>query len=126
MGHYAKVEDGVVVDVIVAQQDFVATLDGVWIKTSYNTHGNVHYDGDGQPDGGVAIRKNYAKIGGVYDAERDAFYDQQPFPSWTLNEDSCFWEPPIPEPKSDYNWMWDEELYQSDNTQGWVLFDPAT
>ena len=78
-----------------------------WIQTSYNHN----------------FRKMYASIGFIYSESADVFYPPQPFPSWTL--DSNFdWQPPISMP-SDYGmdnkYNWDEELYQSDNTKGWVL-----
>jgi hypothetical protein len=131
MAHFAEVDEysNKVVRVIVADQEFIdsgAVGDPKnWIQTSYNTRGGVHYDpttrevSDTQEK---ALRKNYAGIGYIYDKERDAFYLPQPYPSWTLNEDTCIWNPPIPAPSGYY--IWDEELYQSDNTQGWVL-DPS-
>ena len=85
MGHFAKVEDGVVIEVIVAEQDFIdsgAVGDpALWIQTSYNTRGNVHYGADGKPDGGVALRKNYAGIGYMYDKDLDAFIPLKQFDS---------------------------------------------
>ena len=103
MSHYAKVVNGIVTQVIVADQVWVDSLDGTWVQTSYNTQGGVHLLGD------TALRKNYAGIGYTYDSTRDAFYAPQPFPSWTLNEDSCFWEPPTPMPKDDKFYGWDED-----------------
>lgn len=89
MGHFAKVLDGKVIQVIVAEPEFFNTFvdssPGQWIQTSYNTRGNVHYGPDGQPDGGVALRGNYAGIGFTYDAQNDVFYAPQPGPEWTLN-----------------------------------------
>lgn len=112
MAHFAKVENGVVVEVIVADQAFIdsgAVGDG-WIQTSYNTRGGVHYGPDGKPDGGIALRKNYAGIGGVYDAVRDAFYDQQPYPSWILDEATCYWNAPVllPADSDVVYYKWDE------------------
>ena len=82
MGHFAKVNNGVVEQVIVAEPEFFDTFvdssPGQWIQTSYNTRGGVHYGQDGQPDGGVALRKNYAGIGFSYDAQRDAFIPPKP------------------------------------------------
>lgn len=127
MSHFAQVENGTVINVIVAEQDFIDSLpaeQGVsWVQTSYNTRGGVHYDPvTGNPDGGVALRKNYAWIGDVYDSVRDAFYRPQPHASWTLNESSCQWEAPIPYPDDGNGpYEWDDALYQSDNTQGWVI-----
>lgn len=108
MAHYAKVENGVVTQVIVADQAFIdsAVLGHGWIQTSYNTRGNVHYGSDGQPDGGVALNKNYAGIGYTYDGT--GFAAPQPFPSWTLNQDSYVWEAPIAMPTDDKRYSWDE------------------
>lgn len=112
MAHYAKVLDGVVLNVIVAEESFFDTfLDtspGRWIQTSYNTHGGVHYGADGEPDGGVALRKNYACVGCFYDEQKDAFYDKKPFPSFVLNQDTFLWEPPIPHPDDGKSYLWDE------------------
>jgi len=77
-------------------------------RASYNTRGGVHYGQDGQPDGGVAFRKNYASIGGSYDPVRDAFIPPKPFPSWVLDEDTCCWNPPVPYPDEGFH-EWDEE-----------------
>ena len=118
MAHFAKVVDGTVSQVIVAEPEFFDTFvdssPGTWIQTSYNTRGGIHYSPEtGEPDGGVALRKNYAGIGFIYDAVRDAFYTPQPYPSWTLNEDSCVWEPPVAYPTDGEMYNWNEE------TQSW-------
>jgi hypothetical protein len=121
MSHFAKVENGIVTQVIVAEQDFVDAQEGTWVQTSYNTYGGVHYSPETrEPDGGVALRKNYAGIGYIYDSDRDAFYAPQPYPSWTLNESSCIWEAPIPIPDDGNRYEWDEDAYQADNTTGWI------
>lgn len=103
MAHFAKVINGIVDQVIVAEQDFIdsgAVGDpATWVQTSYNTRGGVHYGQDGQPDGGVALRKNYAGIGYTYDAGRDAFIPPKPFNSWVLDEQTCYWNPPVPQPE---------------------------
>ena len=101
MSHFAKVVNGIVTSVIVAEQDFVDTQEGTWVQTSYNTSGGVHSLGN------TPLRKNYAGIGYVYDEGRDAFYSPQPYASWTLNEDTCFWESPVPYP-SEGEHEWDE------------------
>lgn len=112
MAHFAKVENGVVIQVLVIEQDVVNS--GAfgdpksWVQTSYWTHGGVHYGADGKPDGGTALRKNYAGVGFTYDPVRDAFIPPQPFPSWTLNEQTCFWEPPSPMPLDGRLYQWDE------------------
>ena len=120
MGHYAKVINSVVVDVNVATQDWVdAQLDAwTWVQTSYNMRGGVYYDPTTNlPHADQSLieletgrkRKNYAGIGYRYDSERDAFIPPQPFISWTLNEDTCLWEAPIPYPSdSEKIYMWNE------------------
>ena len=107
MSHFAKVENGVVTQVIVAEQDVIDSgLFGEpssWVQTSYNTQGGVHVLG------GTPLRKNFAGIGFTYDAVRDAFIPFQPFPSWVLNEDTCLWESPIPYPQDGKEYIWNEE-----------------
>jgi hypothetical protein len=102
VGHYAKVENGIVTQVIVADgPDWCEkNLGGEWIQTSYNTHGGVHTGGK------FPIHKNYAGIGYLFDGI--GFYAPQPFPSWTLNKDTYFWEPPTPRPDNDKFYTWDE------------------
>ena len=118
MAHFAKVENEIVTTVIVAEQDFIdAHCEGTWVQTSYNTHGGVHYGQDGEPDGGTALRKNYAGIGFTYDASRDAFYEPKPYPSWTLNANSCVWEPPTGMPDDDNLYRWNED------TPSWVIWE---
>ena len=113
MAHYAKVVNGIVETVIVAEADFfnnfVDTSPGDYIQTSYNTSGGQHLQG------GTPLRKNFAGVGHIYDAVRDAFYGPQPYSSWTLNEETCLWEAPVAEPDDGkmYNWnetdqQWDE------------------
>ena len=113
MSHFAKVLNGVVTEVIVAEQDFINSgLVGPaseWVQTSYNTRGGVHYGEDGQPDGGTALRGNYAGIGYTYDSTHDVFYAPQPYPSWTLNNTTWMWEPPVPYPTDDKMYQWNEE-----------------
>ena len=110
MSHFAKVEGGIVTQVIVAEQDFInsgAVGDPAsWVQTSYNTYAGQHRNG------GTPLRKNYAGIGMVYDSVRDAFYAPQPFPSWVLDEATCIWNAPVAlpsdagtgEPPKAYNW----------------------
>tara|TARA_R110001632_G_C11063062_1_gene386199 strand:+ start:105 stop:446 length:342 start_codon:yes stop_codon:yes gene_type:complete len=109
MAHFANVIDGIVTQVVVADQSFIDNLDDsvLWVQTSYNTHGGVH------SGGGTPMRKNYAGIGMTYDATRDAFYDPQPYPSWSLNDDSCLWEAPTAMPDGDGFYTWNE------NTTSW-------
>ena len=104
MGHFAKVKNGIVTQVIVAEQDYIDTLNDTssWIQTSYNTYGGVH------KLGGTPFRKNYAGAGYTYDSERDAFIPVKPFPSWVLNEETCIWEAPTPYPNSNDAYGWNE------------------
>ena len=112
MAHFAKVVDGIVEQVIVAEQDFIDTQEGTLVQTSYNTRGGVHLGQDLEPDGGVALRKNYAGIGFTYDSDRDAFYEPKPYPSWVLDEDTCWWNAPVDYPTDDKLYKWDEESGQ--------------
>jgi hypothetical protein len=128
MAHYVKVVDGTVVNGIVAEPEFFDTFvdssPGEWIKTSYNMRGGVYYDpATGEPHadqaGMIAAdegrqRKNYAGLGYTYDRTRNAFIPPKPFASWTLNEDSCLWEPPVAYPTDGKMYRWDEE------TTNWV------
>lgn len=95
MSHFAKIENDLVVEVIVAEQEFVDTLDGEWVQTSYNTHGGVHYNPDTQEpsaDQSRALRKNYAGIGYSYNRELDAFIAPKPDDNFELNTSTCLWE----------------------------------
>lgn len=86
-----------------------------WIQTSYSTRGGVHYGPDGQPDGGVALRANYAGIGDTYDSINDVFYGPQPYPSWLISAPTWLWQAPVPYPKNGSLYKWDEA------TLSWVL-----
>jgi len=104
LSHFAKIENGLVTQVIVAEQDVIDSgLFGTgWVQTSYNTHGGQHPEG--RP-----LRKNYAGIGYTYDEQRDAFIAPKPFLSWLLNEETCLWNSSVPYPTDDKNYIWDEE-----------------
>ena len=108
MSHYAKVLNGVVTQVIVAEKEFFNTFidssPGEWIQTSYNTKGGVHYGQDGKPDGGIALRGNYAGIGFIYDKLNDVFYSPQPFPSWKISSPDWIWKAPIEYPSDEKNY----------------------
>ena len=112
MAHFAKVVDGKVTQVIVAEPEFFNTFvdssPGEWIQTSYNTRGGVH------TLGGTPLRKNYAGVGYIYDSVRDAFIPPKPYALWTLNEDTCLWDAPVAYPTDGKIYNWDE------NTQQWV------
>jgi len=106
MSNWAEIdENNIVIRVLVGDNNepdegetFINSLGGTWVKTSYN--GN--------------IRKNYAGIGMSYDPARDAFILPQPFPSWSLNEDTCLWEAPTPMPTDGqlYRWVEDDLNWQ--------------
>ena len=112
MAHFAKVNNGIVEQVIVAEPEFFTTFvdssPGEWIQTSYNTSGGVH------KNGGTPLRKNFAGIGFTYDRTKDAFIPPKPFNSWLLNETTCLWEAPTPMPQDDKVYNWDEA------TTSWV------
>ena len=105
MSHFAKVLDGKVTQVIVAEpeffQTFVDSSPGAWIQTSYNTMGNQHPNG-------TPLRGNYAGVGFTYDAQNDVFYAPQPYPSWTLNTTTWLWEAPVAYPTDGKLYRWDE------------------
>jgi hypothetical protein len=115
MAHFAKVLDGKVTQVIVAEPEFFETFvdssPGQWIQTSYNTQGGVHLLG------GTPLRKNYAGIGYTYDSARDAFIPPQPYASWLLNEDTCLWDAPVSYPTDEKTYKWDEP------TTAWIEAD---
>ena len=120
MSHFAKVENGVVTQVIVIEQDVLNTGywgdPSLWVQTSYNTYAGEH------KLGGTPLRKNYAGIGYTYDAERDAFIPPKPYVSWTLNEDTCQWGAPVamPEAVEGKFYTWDEA------NLAWVSHDIPT
>ena len=111
MSHFAKVENGVVTQVLVIEQDVIDSgLFGdpaLWIQTSYRTFGGQHPED--RP-----LRKNYAGVGFTYDAERDAFIPPKPFQSWVLDEDTCRWTAPVAYPMDGKPYRWDE------TTLSWV------
>jgi hypothetical protein len=118
MAHYAFLdENNIVTEVIVGidENEFIEGLDPeIWYgnfrgqvckRTSYNT-----FAGENKANG-TPFRKNYAGIGFIYDQDRDAFYIQQPYPSWTLNEETCIWEAPVAMPNLGYAVKWDEDSF---------------
>ena len=113
MSHFAKVNNGIVVEINVAEAEFFDTFidssPGEWVQTSYNTKGGVHYEPNSNTpssDQSKALRKNYAIIGGSYDGI--GFSESQPFASWTLNSTTYFWEPPVAYPSDGKDYKWDE------------------
>lgn len=113
MSHFAKVVNGIVQQVIVAEYDFFDTYidnsPGLWIQTSYNTRGNVHHNSDNMPDGGKPLRGNYAGRGSIYDAKNDVFYSPSPYASWILNQETWTWNAPIAYPSDNKSYTWDED-----------------
>jgi len=111
MAHFAQVKSGIVQQVIVADQNFINTLSDAsdWVQTSYNMIGGVNKTGLGS-----SLRKNYAGIGHTYDSVKDAFYAPKPYPSWTLDTDTCLWNAPTPMPNDGHMYNWDE------STLSWV------
>jgi|TARA_R100000482_G_scaffold104640_2_gene47336 hypothetical protein len=122
MAHYAFLNmQNIVTEVIVGKDETDGSTnweihygnirEQVCKRTSYNTRGGAHIN-DGTP-----FRKNYAGIGFTYDYARDAFIPPQPFNSWTLNSDTCLWDPPVAYPEDGNRYTWDEE------NQEWDLLD---
>jgi hypothetical protein len=124
MAHYAFLDDNNIVTEVIVGRDEDDLANGVssWedyygsfrsqrcLQTSYNTYGGVHYtNGKPSKEQSKTFRKNYAGIGYTYDEERDAFIPPQPYESWTLNEDSCLWESPVPYPADGGLYVWDED-----------------
>jgi hypothetical protein len=118
MASFAQIDDnGIVLRVVAVEQDFIDSgklgYPGTWVQTSYNTHGGVHYAPNStEPDGGVALRKNFAGKGYTYDFVRDAFIPPRPpHASWTLDEDTCLWVSPVPHPMDGKGpYYWDEDV----------------
>ena len=104
MSHFAKVENGIVTKVIVAEKEFFDTFvddsPGEWIQTSYNDN----------------FRGRFAIVGGIYDRERDVFYERQPYASWIL-DDNYNWQAPINYPIDNklYNWNVQDQEWQENN-----------
>ena len=96
MSHFAKLNNNIVTEVIVAEQDFINSgLVGdsfLWVQTSYNEN----------------FRKNFATVGSSYDSTRDAFIPVKPYASWTLNETTCLWECPVALPDDNKKYEWNE------------------
>lgn len=116
MSYFAQIDNGIVVQVIAAEQDFINTgLVGnpaAWVQTSYNTYGNVHYAPSPPakpmtPDGGIPLNYNYASIG--YSWDGTGFAAPQPYPSWILNKSTYLWEAPVPYPTDGKTYVWDEQ-----------------
>lgn len=130
MGRWAKTQNQtvgftsttleVVTSVIVADEDFINNYidnePGRWIETKKGMIGGILYDSDGtkSADQSGTLRYNYAGVGMIYDPVNDAFYAQQPYPSWVLNKTTYMWEPPITKPTDNQSrYYWREEKYQT-------------
>ena len=115
MSHFAKIENGIVTQVIVIEQDVLNTglwgNPASWVQTSYNTHGNKHPEN--RP-----LRGNFAGVGYIYDAVNDVFYSPQPFSSWVISAPDWLWKAPVSKPTDDKLYSWDEE------TVSWVEITP--
>lgn len=115
MAHFAKVIDGIVQQVIVAEKQIIDSgIVGdalLWVQTSYNTRNGIYYEPNSDipaQNQSKALRKNFAGIGYTYDKNRDAFIPPQPYPSWVLNEQTCNWDSPIPYPNDGSIYSWNE------------------
>jgi len=115
MSHFARIENGTVTQVIVAEQDVINSglfgSPSSWVQTSYNTYGGEHRLG------GNPLRKNYAGVGYSYDSERDAFIPPKPYNSWTLDEETCLWNPPVAMPTDGKIYSWNEETLSWDEVE---------
>ena len=122
MAHYAFLNmQNIVTEVIVGKDETEGPTnwemhygnfrEQVCKRTSYNTRGGQHLDG------GTPFRKNYAGIGYTYDYARDAFIPPKPFSSWTLNENTCQWEPPVAKPTDNKLYKWNESSRKWDLTE---------
>ena len=139
MAHFSKLGiNGKVIAVTPVNNNVILNADGIedeevgrqylenvhgwplWKKTSYNTRGNVHYGQDGQPDGGIPLRANYATIGSTYDAVNDVFYPPKMYNSWVMNDSTWTWEAPVAEPDDGKLHVWNEE------TLSWDSYVPKT
>ena len=123
MSHFAKVENGTVTQVIVAEQDVIDTgmFGSGWIQTSYNTRGGVHYSpetNEPSEDQSRSLRKNYAGVG--YNWDGIGFYTPQPFPTWILDRSTYLWQAPVPYPTDGKQYTWNEE------TTSWIEFVIST
>lgn len=123
MAHYAQIKNGIVQQVIVAEQEFIDTLKDKndWIQTSYNSRGGVHYLPDSEtPSGKPHLRYNYASIGYTYNKKLDAFIPPKQYKSWIFNKNKCLWEPPIKYPIDGKKYYWNEKQLN------WMEIEDAT
>lgn len=118
MAYFAKVEDGLVTNVIVAEKDFIDALPDAeqWVETCYGAVGGVRYDENGIPINETAFRKNYAGPGFSYDSVADVFIPPRPYPSWVLNTETYLWDSPIPRLEAETA-VWDED------SRSWLIYE---
>ena len=140
MGHWAEIDENNIVKRVIVIKEEVLDTGGWgdksnWVKTSYNTHNGKHYLpkqnqdwSEESADQSKALRYRFAGVGMYYDATNDVFYEPQPYASWVINKTTWIWEAPIEKPeltdeqsKTGKYYIWNETLYQSDNTKGWEL-----
>jgi hypothetical protein len=130
MAYFAKLDENNIVLNVHSVENNVILVDGVeseqkgieflqsihghpyWKQTSFNTHAGKHFENK------TPLRKNFASIDYTFDPVRDAFYDPKPYPSWSLNEETCQWKPPIPYPTDgqQYHWMEDKQVWEPGTT----------
>lgn len=127
MAHYAKVRQGKVIKVIVADasffDNFIDDSPGTWIQTSYNTRGGVHYEPNSntpRTNQSGSLRGNYAGVGYTYDRTSDVFYAPQPFNSWNLNTGSFLWEAPVAKPTGDATGSYTGSYSWNEDIENWV------
>ena len=115
MSIFAKIENNIVTNVIVATQEFInsGALEGEYLETTPGAYGGIVYE-EGNPTDKICLRKNCAGIGYTYNREKDVFIAPKPLNSWVLNENTCIWEPPIPKPTEQLNenqyYFWNESI----------------
>lgn len=119
MSHYAKVEHGIVTEVIVADSSVIPLFPGKWVQTSYNTRNGIHYDENGDPSGKPGLRYTYAAIGFEYLEEHDIFVAPRPYKSWVFNMEQKVFLPPVPYPNDGKSYKWNEE------NVGWTLIESS-
>ena len=125
MTHFALInDDDVVVNVLVIADEELQTGawgdPSRWVRCSYNTRRGVYYTPNTNtpdPDQSKSFRKNFPSVGAKYDRSRDAFINPKPHDSWVLNEFTCDWEPPIPRPREDGVFAWNEKFQRWDELQ---------
>jgi hypothetical protein len=115
MAHYAFLDENNIVTEVITGRNEDEVVNGIFDWENYysNLRGQVckrtSYNNN--------YRKNYAGIGYFYDAGLDAFIAPKPFNSWTLNEETCQWESPVPYPNDGKSYIWNEENQSWDEVE---------